>query len=44
MPFREASFTNLLEDRLAPAQVVGDEVVIPFRPFEIVTIALGAPA
>ena len=44
VPFTEAWFTNLLEDRLAPAQVVGDEVVIAFRPFEIVTIALGPPA
>ncbi|MGZ4279789.1 MAG: alpha-mannosidase [Solirubrobacteraceae bacterium] len=41
LPFTEAWFTNLLEDRLAPAEVDGDEVVIPFRPFEIVTIALG---
>jgi alpha-mannosidase len=39
--FTEAWFTNLLEDRLGPAQVDGDEVVIPFRPFEIITIALG---
>ena len=44
VPFTKAWFTNLLEDRRAPAQVVGDEVVIPFRPFEIVTVALGAPA
>ena len=41
VPFAEAWFTNLLEDRLAPADVDGEEVVIPFRPFEIVTVALG---
>ena len=40
LPFAEAWFTNLLEDRLGPAEVDGDEVVIPFRPFEIVTVAL----
>jgi alpha-mannosidase len=43
LPFAEAWFTNLLEDRLAAADVDGDEVVIPFRPFEIVTLALGRP-
>jgi alpha-mannosidase len=40
LPFTEAWFTNLLEDRLSGAEVDGDEVVIPFRPFEIVTLAL----
>ena len=40
---REAWFANLLEDRLGPAEVEGDEVLIPFRPFEIVTVALAAP-
>ena len=40
VPFAEAWFTNLLEDRLAPAEVDGDEVVVPYRPFEIVTLAL----
>ena len=43
LPFAEAWFTNLLEDRLAAADVDGDEVVIPFRPFEIVTLALARP-
>ena len=43
LPFAEAWFTNLLEDRLAAADVDGDEVVIPFRPFEIVTLALPRP-
>ena len=43
VPFGEAWFANLLEDRLAPAEVEGDEVVIPFRPFEIVTVALSRP-
>ncbi len=40
LPFTEAWLTNLLEDRLVAAEVDGDEVVIPFRPFEIVTLAL----
>ena len=40
LPFAEAWFTNLLEDRLAAAEVDGDEVVMPYRPFEIVTLAL----
>jgi alpha-mannosidase len=41
LPFAEAWFTNLLEDRQSAAEVDGDEVVVPFRPFEIVTVALG---
>jgi alpha-mannosidase len=41
VPFSTAWFTNLMEDRLGPAEVHGDEVVIAFRPFEIVTVALG---
>ena len=40
MPFGEAWFTNLLEDRLAPAEIDGAEITIPYRPFEIVTVAL----
>jgi alpha-mannosidase len=40
VPFREAWLANLLEDRLAAAEVAGDEIVIPFHPFEIVTVAL----
>jgi alpha-mannosidase len=40
LPFAEAWLTNLLEDRLAAAEVDGDEVVVPYRPFEIVTLAL----
>jgi alpha-mannosidase len=43
LPFAEAWFTNLLEDRQAPAQVDGEEIVIAYRPFEIVTVALGRP-
>ena len=43
LPFTEAWFTNLLEDGLSGAEVDGDEVVIPLRPFEIVTLALGRP-
>jgi alpha-mannosidase len=43
LPFTEASFTNLLEDRLGPAEVAGDEVVLPLRPFEIITVLLATP-
>jgi alpha-mannosidase len=43
LPFTEAWFTNLLEDRLTPAEVDGDDVIVPFGPFEIVTLALGRP-
>jgi alpha-mannosidase len=43
LPFAEAWFTNLLEDRQSAAEVDGDEVVIPFRPFEIITIGLAPP-
>jgi alpha-mannosidase len=40
VPFGAARFTNLLEDPLADARVEGDEVLIPYRPFEIVTVAV----
>jgi alpha-mannosidase len=40
VPFGEAWFANMLEDRLADAHVDGAEVTIPYRPFEIVTVAL----
>jgi alpha-mannosidase len=40
VPFTEAWFTNLLEDRVGAAEVDGDEVVIAYRPFEIVTVVL----
>jgi hypothetical protein len=43
VPFGEAGFANLLEDRLGPASVEGDAVVVPFRPFEIVTVELSRP-
>ena len=43
VPFGEAWRTNLLEDRLGAAEVDGDEIVISFRPFEIVTVALSRP-
>jgi alpha-mannosidase len=43
VPFIEAWLTNLLEDRLSGAEVDGDEVVIRFQPFEIVTVALAPP-
>jgi alpha-mannosidase len=40
LPFTGAWFANLLEDRLADAESDADSVVIPYRPFEIVTVAL----
>jgi alpha-mannosidase len=40
LPFGGAAFTNLLEDHVADAEVVGDDVVVPYRPFEIITVAL----
>jgi alpha-mannosidase len=40
LPFGGAAFTNLLEDHLAEAAVDGADVLVPFRPFEIVTVAL----
>jgi alpha-mannosidase len=43
LPFTEAWFTNLLEDRLSEAEVDGDQVVVPLRPFEIVSLALTTP-
>ena len=43
IPFADAWFANLLEDRLTPAEVEADEIVVPFRPFEIVTVSLGRP-
>jgi alpha-mannosidase len=43
VPVGEAWFANLLEDRLGPAQIDGDDVIVPYRPFEIVTIVLAAP-
>jgi alpha-mannosidase len=44
IPFAEAWFANLLEDRLEPAPVDGDAIMIAYRPFEIVTVALQPPA
>jgi alpha-mannosidase len=43
LPFEAATFTNLLEDPLGDAEVEGDEVLIAFRPFEIITVALSRP-
>ena len=40
LPFGGATFTNLLEDRIEPAAVDGDDVVIPYRPFQIISLAL----
>ncbi len=43
VPFADAWFANVLEDRLGAAEVSGDDVVVPFRPFEIVTVELSRP-
>jgi alpha-mannosidase len=40
LPFGGASLTNLLEDHVGDAEVDGPDVIVPFRPFEIVTVAL----
>ncbi len=40
VPFRGAQRANLLEDRGAEAEVDGADVLLPYRPFEIVTVAL----
>jgi alpha-mannosidase len=37
-PVREAVFANLLEDPGAPARVDGDEIEVPYRPYEVVTL------
>jgi alpha-mannosidase len=44
VPFSGARFTDLLEEPGAEARVDGDAVLVPYRPFEIVTLALAAPA
>jgi len=43
VPFAGAYRANLLEVRLTPAEGDGTDVLVLFRPFEIVTLALGAP-
>jgi alpha-mannosidase len=40
LPFERATFTDLLEDPHADAEVDGAAVVVRFRPFEIVTVRL----
>jgi alpha-mannosidase len=37
-PVASAARANLLEDELAPLAVDGGEIVVPFRPWEIVTV------
>jgi alpha-mannosidase len=38
VPFTRARFANLLEDRGEPARVVDDLIVVPYRPYEIITV------
>ena len=38
MPFTEAVSCNLLEDPGEPLETDGDEIVVPYRPHEIVSV------
>jgi alpha-mannosidase len=38
LPFASARFANLLEDPGEPAEVDGDSIAVPYRPYEIVTL------
>jgi alpha-mannosidase len=38
VPFARAWFTNLLEDQGEPARLENDAIVVPYRPYEIVTL------
>jgi alpha-mannosidase len=40
-PVRDARFANLLEDPGDPAHVEGDEIEVPYRPYEVVTLLVG---
>ncbi|HTQ09062.1 MAG TPA: glycosyl hydrolase-related protein, partial [Fimbriimonadaceae bacterium] len=39
-PFTRAVFANGLEENQAPAQVDGSAVVVPFAPFQVITLKL----
>jgi alpha-mannosidase len=38
LPFHSARFANLLEDAGGEAQVDGDAILVPYRPYEIITL------
>ncbi len=38
LPFAEARLANALEDEGEPLDVDGDEIVLPYRPHQIVTV------
>jgi hypothetical protein len=38
LPFSDAVACNLLEDPGEPLEVDGDEIVLPYRPHEIVSV------
>jgi alpha-mannosidase len=40
LPVSAARFANLLEDPGEPAQVDGDAIAVPYRPYEIVTLVV----
>ena len=39
-PYGEAVYCDLLERGEAPAEVQQDELVLPFKPFELITVKL----
>jgi hypothetical protein len=43
VPFSGAALANLLEEPVADAVVEGADVLVPYTPFQIVTVVLGAP-
>jgi alpha-mannosidase len=38
LPFASARLANALEDEREPLEVAGDEIVVPYRPHQIVTV------
>jgi alpha-mannosidase len=40
LPFTEARLANALEDEGAALTVEGDEIVVPYRPHQIVTMVV----
>ncbi|MEY2535986.1 MAG: hypothetical protein QOF29_3896, partial [bacterium] len=41
VPFSGARRSNLLEDDLGPAEVDGAEILVDFRPWQVVTLTVG---
>jgi len=40
LPFKKATFTNGLEEEESPAVVEGSAVVVPFKPYQVITLKL----